>query len=94
MNSGGYIPRLGLYLQGCHYVLGVKFKALSMNFQDLLYQLKPGRFTHFFKTNFFIPLYLTDPENEKQLMTGHFGQKSGLATSRFLFCSAVVSKIC
>ena len=36
---------------------------------------------------------LADPDNEKQLMTGHSGQKSGLAMSRFLFNSIVVSKI-
>ena len=36
---------------------------------------------------------LADPENEKQLITGHFWQKSGLAKSRFLFYSIVVSKI-
>ena len=33
---------------------------------------------------------LADPENEKQPMTGHFGQKSGLAKSRFSFYSTVV----
>ena len=44
--------------QGCHYLLNVKFKDFSMTFQvlfkeiqDLLYQLKPERFTHFFFQN-------------------------------------------
>ena len=36
---------------------------------------------------------LTDSDNEKQLMTGHFGQKSGLVKLQFLFYSTVVSKI-
>ena len=35
---------------------------------------------------------LADPDNEKQL-TGHFGQKSGLVKSWFLFYSTVVSYI-
>ena len=68
--------------------------------QDLLYQLKPQRFTYFFKTNFIIQLYwlfsfteLANPDNEKQKMTGHFRQKSGLVKSQFLFYSTIVSKI-
>ena len=36
---------------------------------------------------------LADPDNKKQPMTGHLGQKSGLAKSQFLFYSAVVSKV-
>ena len=28
---------------------------------------------------------LTDPDDKKSAMTGHFGQKLGLAKSRFLF---------
>ena len=36
---------------------------------------------------------LVDPDNEKQTVTGHFGQKSGLAKLQFLFYSTVVSKI-
>ena len=36
---------------------------------------------------------LADPDNEKQPMTGHSVQKLGIAKSRFLFYSAVISKI-
>ena len=42
-------------VQGCHYLLDVKFKDFSMTFNDLfkqiqdLYQLKPERFKHFFQ---------------------------------------------
>ena len=35
---------------------------------------------------------LADPDNEKQPMTSHFGQKSGLAKLQFLFYSTAVSK--
>ena len=49
--------------------------------QDFFYQLKPERFTHFFskQTLLFGFTEFADPENEKQPMTGHFGQKSGLS---------------
>ena len=50
--TGGLCLRAYL---GCHNLLDVKFKEFSMTFQDLfkeiqdlLYQLKPERFTHFF----------------------------------------------
>ena len=46
--------------QGCHYLLNVKFKDFSMTFQvlfkeiqDLLYQLKPERLTHFFQNKLY-----------------------------------------
>ena len=35
---------------------------------------------------------VADPDNEKQPMTGHFGQKSGLAKWWFLFYSTVCIK--
>ena len=88
--------------QGCHYLFDVRFKDFATTFhelfkeiQDLLYQLEPKRFTHFFqkKTLLFGFTESTDPENEKQPMTGHFGQKSGLAKLQFLFYSAIGSKI-
>ena len=50
----------GHIFQGCHYLLDVKFKDFSMTFQDLfkeiqdlLYQLKPERFTHFFQNKLY-----------------------------------------
>ena len=90
------------HTQDCHYLLDVKFKDFSMTFQylfkeiqDLLYQLKPESFTYFFSKQTLLLGFteLADPDNEKQPMTGHFGQKSGLAKSQFLFFSGVESKL-
>ena len=71
------------------------FQDLFKEIQDLLYQLKPECFTHFFskQTLLFGFTELADPDNEKQPMTGHSGQNSGLAKLRFRFYSALVSKI-
>ena len=70
-----------MFIQGCHCLLDVKFKDFSMTFQDLfkqtqdlLYQLKPERFTHFCskQTLLFGFTELADPKNEKQPITHHF----------------------
>ena len=74
-----------------------QIQDLFKQIQDLsnFYELKPERFTHFLQNkNFIIRLTeLPAPENEKQPMTDWFRQKLGLAKSRFLFYSAVLSKI-
>ena len=83
--------------QGCHYLLNVKFKEISMTFQDLFkkiqdfYQLKSERLTIIFskQTLLFGFTELADPDNEKQVTM----DKSGLAKMRFLFYSTVISKI-
>ena len=52
------------------------FQDLFKEIQDLLYQLKPERFILFSKqTLLFSFTELANPDNEKQPMTGHFGQK-------------------
>ena len=51
------------------------FQDLFKQIQDILYQLKPKRFTHFFfsKQNLIVGFTeLADPENEKQPMTDRF----------------------
>ena len=71
------------------------FQDLFIEIQDLLYQLKPECFTHFFSKQALLFNFteLADHKNEKQPMTGYFVQKSGLVKSRFMFYSTVVSKI-
>ena len=71
------------------------FQDLFKEIQDLLYQLKPECFIHFFlkQTLIFSFTELADPDNEKPAMTGHSGHKSGLVKLQFLFYSTVVSKI-
>ena len=66
------------------------FHDLFKQIQDLLYQLKPERFTIFFSTQSLLFGFteLADLDNEKLPMTGHCGQKSSLAKLRFLFYSA------
>ena len=55
------------------------FQDLFKKIQHLLYQLKPDA-THFTKQIFLFGFTeLADPDNEKQTVKGHFGQKSGLA---------------
>ena len=71
------------------------FQDFFKQIQDFLYQLKPERFIHFFSKQTLLLGFteLADPENEKELMTGHFGQKSRPVKSLFLLHSTVVSKI-
>ena len=69
------------------------FQDLFKQILDLLYQLKPDA-THFTKQIFLFGFTeMADPDNEKQPIKGHFGQKSGLAKCQFLFYSTVISKI-
>ena len=94
-------------IAGCHFLLQVKcshpglhttsttFQDLFKEIQDLLYQLKPERLTHFFsKQHYYLDLLnrliLKMKNNQWQIASR---QKSGLAKSQFLFSSAVVSKI-
>ena len=71
--------------QGCHYLFDVKFKDVSMPFQDLFkeirdlpFQLKTWTlYTLFFfskQTLLFGFTEFVDPDNEKQPMSGHFEQ--------------------
>ena len=85
-----YIYYSGLPLFTWREIQGL-FQDLFVEIQDLLCQLKPERYTHFFQNKtLFSFTELADPDNEKQPMTGHFGQKYDLAKSRFLFYSTVV----